>query len=335
MTSNRQKFYVGVFMAAGTFLAIVALIWLGMNRYFEEGRLYATYFDQSVQGLNVDSPVKYRGVTVGRVQHIGVAPDSRLIMVVMLIDTDLKLEEDIIAQLKVVGITGAMFIELDRAGPGEMALSPELSFPSRYPIIASKPSEISKLFRGLDEVIQQFGSLDLPGLTERAKTTLDTINTAVADLETKKAAASLQTAMDNVNRLLGQEHLQHLFDETEKTMTALRETILEAKKDFAITGATVGDLRDVLAENRRDLRASITGLNQTITSVRRFFSQADRLTADAGWQLAQLNQQLTVSLESGNRVSSSLDSLLEDISTTPSLLLFSTPPAPRHLEDAR
>ena len=79
--------FVGFFVAIGFTLAILVFIWLGMSRFLQKGRFYVTYFDESVQGLDVDSPVKYRGVFIGRVESIGVAPDSKLIKVVLKIES--------------------------------------------------------------------------------------------------------------------------------------------------------------------------------------------------------------------------------------------------------
>ena len=66
MASQKTKFMVGIFVAGGFGIALVAFIWLGMSRFLETGRYYAVYFNESVQGLTVDSPVKYRGVAVGK-----------------------------------------------------------------------------------------------------------------------------------------------------------------------------------------------------------------------------------------------------------------------------
>lgn len=124
MASTKTKFAVGLFVAGGISIALLAIIWLGATRYFEKGQYYVAYFNESVQGLDKDSPVKYRGVTIGRTVTIGVAPDSKLIEVVLKIESGQKLGGDIVAQLKPVGITGSMFIELDQKKRDEPDRSP-------------------------------------------------------------------------------------------------------------------------------------------------------------------------------------------------------------------
>lgn len=130
MASIKTKLTVGLFIAIGLAITIVAIIWLGMSKYLEKGQYYAAYFDESVQGLDKDSPVKYRGVPVGRVESVSVAPDGTLVQVIMKIETKLgpEIEKesigDIVAQLKSIGITGIMFLELDRKKRAIRNLSP-------------------------------------------------------------------------------------------------------------------------------------------------------------------------------------------------------------------
>lgn len=206
MTSTKTKFAVGIFVAGGISIALLAIIWLGATRYFEKGQYYVTYFNESVQGLDKDSPVKYRGVAIGRVAKIGVAPDSKLIEVVLKIESGQKLGSDIVSQLKPVGITGSMFIELDQKKKGEPDHTPYLSFPSKYPIVASKPSDISELFHGIDNVLEQLSKLDLGGISYKIKLALDSLNQAIADANLKaistNLASSLEKASTNLNRLL-------------------------------------------------------------------------------------------------------------------------------------
>jgi hypothetical protein len=74
-----SHFMIGLFVLIGVSIGFVFVFWLGVSRYSQTGETYAAYFDESVQGLQADSSVKYRGVDVGRVEKIRVAPDNRLI----------------------------------------------------------------------------------------------------------------------------------------------------------------------------------------------------------------------------------------------------------------
>src|SRR3972149_9372392 len=132
MARKTSKFMIGLFVTIGILIGMVAIVWLGASKYFEKGATYVTYFDESVQGLQVDSAVKYRGVEVGRVEKIRVAPDNRLIEIIMKIDLKGELERDDVAQLKAAGITGIVFVELSRKDPGEPDLSPKITFASEH-----------------------------------------------------------------------------------------------------------------------------------------------------------------------------------------------------------
>ena len=145
MAKQRTNLLIGIFVTLGVLLGVVAIIWVGATSYFQKGETYISYFDESVQGVQKDSAVKFRGVDVGRVEDIRVAPDNRLIGVVMKINMRGELPRNGVAQLKAAGITGIMFVELDLKKPGEPDLSPKIDFPSEYPIIPTRPSEIQRL----------------------------------------------------------------------------------------------------------------------------------------------------------------------------------------------
>ncbi|MEA3280451.1 MAG: MlaD family protein, partial [Thermodesulfobacteriota bacterium] len=164
MASIKTKFTVGLFVIVGFSLVIVAVIWLGMSHYFEKGNYYIACFDESVQGLDKDSPVKYMGVCIGRVDSIGVAPDAKLIQVVLKIETDLKLDNNVVAQLKSVGITGIMYVEIEKRKTNEPDLSPQIDFPAEYPVIATKPSGIKRFMEGMADVLSQIRDMDTKGI---------------------------------------------------------------------------------------------------------------------------------------------------------------------------
>ena len=188
MATIKTKLMVGIFVLLGFALATGSIIWLGMSNYFEKGLYYVAYFDESVQGLDKDSPVKYRGVPIGRVESIKVTPDATLIEVLMKIEEGLNPEEhrNAVAQLKSVGITGIMFVEIERKKPNEPDHTPALIFTPKHPVVATKPSEIKKMIEGIDDAINQIRALDLIDISKKLKSTLDAINQGVDDLELKK-----------------------------------------------------------------------------------------------------------------------------------------------------
>ena len=144
MSTKSSKFLIGLFVIVGLLILAATIIWVGASRVLMKGSLYAAYFDESVQGLQVDSAIKYRGVEIGKVQSIDVAPDYRLVEVIMKIDLEGDLQHHTIASLKTAGITGIVFIELDRIQDDELSNSPKLTFKSDYPVIPSRRSEISR-----------------------------------------------------------------------------------------------------------------------------------------------------------------------------------------------
>src|SRR4030042_3810826 len=105
MARKTSKFMVGLFTIIGVVIGVIAIIWVGASHYFEKGARYGVYFDESVQGLQKDSAVKYRGVEVGRVETIRVAPDNNLIGVIMKVNLKEDLSKTAVAQLKMAGIT--------------------------------------------------------------------------------------------------------------------------------------------------------------------------------------------------------------------------------------
>jgi phospholipid/cholesterol/gamma-HCH transport system substrate-binding protein len=60
MARKTSKFMIGLFVTVGVVIGMIAIVWLGASKYFEKGATYVTYFDESVQGLQLDSAVKYR-----------------------------------------------------------------------------------------------------------------------------------------------------------------------------------------------------------------------------------------------------------------------------------
>ena len=66
MSGKTSKFLIGLFVMGGVIIGAGIIVWIGASKYFQKGSTYVTFFDESVQGLQMDSSVKYRGVDVRR-----------------------------------------------------------------------------------------------------------------------------------------------------------------------------------------------------------------------------------------------------------------------------
>ena len=70
MAAPQNHWKLGLFVVVGLALAVATVTLLGAFSTYREVGLYVSYFDESVQGLEVGSPIKFRGVTIGTVGRI-------------------------------------------------------------------------------------------------------------------------------------------------------------------------------------------------------------------------------------------------------------------------
>jgi len=104
---------VGVFVIAlgATWLAIS--LWLALGDFSTPYITYRVNMDESVSGLYLEAPVKYRGVEIGKVASIELNPAvPSQVQLLLDIELDVPIKEDTIAVLAVQGITGIAFVDL-------------------------------------------------------------------------------------------------------------------------------------------------------------------------------------------------------------------------------
>ena len=71
MSAQANNFKLGLFVIGATVALVLLLLIVGSGRWFQSKTIIETYFNESVQGLDIGSKVKYRGVSVGEVTRIG------------------------------------------------------------------------------------------------------------------------------------------------------------------------------------------------------------------------------------------------------------------------
>jgi len=295
---------IGLFVLFGTVIGFFLIFWLGVSKYYQTGDTYVTYFDESVQGLQADSSVKYRGVDVGRVEEIAVAPDNRLIEVVMKIELSGDPEKSTVATLKSAGITGIVFIELNRMDPAQGDLSPSVSFPSEYPIIPSRPSEIRMFLTSADEIMEKIRKIDINGIAGRIKALGEALERLLTGEETSAVVANLRSLTARLDRVVSN---------------------LDAVVETGLVEGSLGEAKKAMEEIRglaTAMRMELKNMNLAETS-----DKAGRLLGNLEERSRILGYDAEATSENLRRASETLDRLLERLYLRPSDMLFSRPPA--------
>jgi hypothetical protein len=177
-TTNRWK--LGLFIVVTLAMGIASLFWLAQGRFRRDTFSAVAYFDESVQGLEVGSPMKFRGVPTGVVSDITIAPDRRHVQVTSEVYWDVMLrlgilsekptprsstpfiEADLRVQLATTGITGVKYLDVDVFDPARTPL-PELPFPTPWSYIPSVPSTPGEPRRRADAGGEPAASIEGPG----------------------------------------------------------------------------------------------------------------------------------------------------------------------------
>jgi phospholipid/cholesterol/gamma-HCH transport system substrate-binding protein len=185
---------VGLFVLLLGTATVGFSLWLAFGDTAYETQTYRIYMSESVAGLFVDAPVKYRGVQIGRVRELGIDPDNPdRVRVTVAIDAAVRIKEDTLATLAVQGVTGIASIDLS----GGSRESPELKPPpgEPYPVIQSGQSlftrvdaAVSELIGNLNMVAHDLHALLTPQTRERVTRTLANVDELTTTLAEQRAA---------------------------------------------------------------------------------------------------------------------------------------------------
>ena len=302
MAQSRLYFLVGLFVTIGVMLGAAAIIWLGASKYFQKGDMYVTYFDESVQGLQKDSSVKYRGVDIGTVERIGVAPDQRLIEVVMKIEAKGFNVEGVAAKLSLVGLTGIIYVELDRKKPGEQAPKPA-GFQPPYPVIPSTPSDIMQIESSVNEALKRMREIDLAGISTQLIKTAKSIDSLVNSDQTRRIMRDADTAA--VKLADASEKIDHFV-----SGESINNVIAEA-------GDALGEARAVISEVKSDLERM---------KIANAVDNVNRIVERAGPKVDATLTEVEATAQTLRRAADTLEELIDRINADPSALIFSRPP---------
>lgn len=302
--TNRWK--LGLFVIVGSMLAVAALIVFGARRWNERTVTYFAFFDESVQGLDPGSPVKFRGVTVGRVASIEVAPDHRHVRVALELSGE-QLEQlnlgalrrgdnsslaasRLRVQLAQTGITGVKFMLLDFFD-GSSGPPPALPFPTPKNTIPSTPSTMKNLE---DAVVRAAAQIpDITGAILGTTTKMDALMESVMkERLPERVSKTLTTADTTIGEIKDQVHglqARELSAQAQKDLAELERTLQSANRVIARLDSdkglvqsvervadSVGEVARGAREVGPELETTLREVRGAARSIRRFADTLER-----------------------------------------------------------
>lgn len=265
-----------LFVLTGIF---VAILWLGNAQFNRQYDYYDVYFSGSVTGLGVGAAVNYNGVAIGRVADIELDPQNpEQVLVTLEVNAKVPIKSDAVASLEIPGITGVAYVEISggsREAPPLQTLDGQ-----RYPVIASRPSQLQSVVESAPEVMNR----------------LIIVADRLADLLDERNRAAIADSLQNIRQITAagahdMAKLDTLLDDSDATMKELKKTataadavIGDATTTVRQIGTTGKDADSLIQDMRPGLRDfSQSGLNQTqqlITDLRVLVANLTRVVTE-------------------------------------------------------
>jgi phospholipid/cholesterol/gamma-HCH transport system substrate-binding protein len=305
--NKAYTFIAGLFALLLTGAILAAFWWLGGTHTPQTMYKIASPF--SVSGLNPQAAVRFRGVTVGRVEDIQFDPaNPRNIIIDISVDERLQLTRGSFAQLAQQGVTGLAYIEIDDSGEDLVTLGKEM--------IPLRESALSELMASGKAIIAKTEKLE-----DSASTLLTTLNQLLNQENTQKIN-SLLTNMEHSSALLEPllRSSQHTSERAGKLMDSIKPQELSATLD-AVRQASMSakDSADSAKPTLIQAQKSLAEFERLSRHIEQMSGElGDSLNDETLPRIHQLTEQLT-------RDAQSLNKLMESLEQNPQSAIFGKP----------
>jgi phospholipid/cholesterol/gamma-HCH transport system substrate-binding protein len=278
METRASYVLVGAFVLSLVTVGVVLVMWFAKVEFDKVPTRYLVYFTGNVTGLNVGSPVRYRGVPVGSVVDMRIdSANVERIRVEVEVGTDTPVKQDTIASLGLQGITGVAFIQLT----GGTQASPRLVAGKRreLPVIESKLS-------GLEQVLER-----APVIFEKVILLTDRLGRLVDDENLAAVSATLANVREMSSRLGAKTgELAQLLGEGRDTLAALRKAADSAAALADDLRSRTGTLVDTAGDVMTDVQVTLADVRKVAQSVNDLSTQVNGILKDTRDPLRDFSQ---------------------------------------------
>lgn len=311
--SNHWK--LGLFVVLGIAAAVAAIAAFGARSMKHETIAYYTYYNESVTGLEVGSPVRFRGVTIGHVSAIEIAVDHRHVEVKNDLDVaDLKrlglieqsvavkgtplplakktaprflVPPDLRAQLGSQGITGVKFVAIDffdvksNPTPPLPFAPPENYIPAAASLMKNLEDSVTKAMDRLPELADAI--VGIMGRVDRLLATLEKEDVsgkaAIALVHTDQMLSSVQKTLAKIDRSNVPEKAAATIENLNVAVNKMNAVLdkIDGPKGFVASATRAADN---VGEMGKSASGSTRALDETLRDIREAV-EAIRLLAES------------------------------------------------------
>ena len=325
---------VGLLILAGIALAVGFVMFFTAGRLNRHSEIFETYFRESVQGLDVGAPVRYRGVQLGRVTEITLVnsvyrnPEGRpfqaafqLVVVRFAIEQNRLGPEGtgperavgfgLRTRLSSAGLTGGSYIEMDFENPERFPVE-KLPWAPAHPVIPSIPSTVAQVQDAAQNLLSRLQGLPLEDIMNNLDGVLADVHRQTSSGDLAKTLADVSAMAGTLRQTLDSTDIQGMVKDIRGAVADLRRTVAGPEMQ-----ATLRSTRDAAAQ----LNASMQRLPAVIGALERTARTAGHTTSDVNADLQPILRDL-------GAVAANLRDTTETLRRAPSQAILGAPPPP-------
>lgn len=339
MSRRANPTSIGLFVVGAIVLALLGVGALGSNWFWTSRTTFVSYFNESVNGLDVGAPVKFKGVPIGEVSDVKIRIDleDETFQVPVQYAIDLEpvtdttgmpinldnpellqdqIERGLRAQLQLESfVTGQLYVELTYVSDPETAVQVRREAP--YPEIPTELSPLARLGEGASGLVTSLQQFDVTRLNENLMTLLVNANEKLEALDTEEVSRTTVSTIESIQALVESEEVRTTLQDMPEATDRLNQTLGDTQELIDRLNESVDPTTQELQKTGEELRATLEQMRRTLEDVDRSLSTDSGL----GYQVDEVVSNLA-------EVTEALRVLLRSLEQNPGMFLRGRQEAP-------
>ncbi len=356
MGVRARYFKIGLFTIIAMTIGVIAVIVLGAGALLQKKALVETYMEKSVQGLEVGSAFKFRGVQIGNVEEITLVgrayPTKHRYVIIRAsvfpdalvgqfsqgvgerrskkkIEKGLReeIERGFRVRLAFQGVTGTAFLEADYLDP-ESYPPLEIDWEPKYPYVPSAPSTIARLGESVENILKHLEKVDFEKIAENMSNSLNVVTNTIEEAniqgigkQAEELLAEVRETNRHIDRLITNGKVKSVITDASAATAAARRIMERSEKPVNEALTDLSEISKRMNSVAKRLEAVSNDLSETFVRWKRISRHLDDL-------ISNQHPNLEKTVENMRMISENLREWSETAKRHPSQIIFGKPPPP-------